>query len=162
VLHSHKTTTYRDRVIDGITQIDRADVDRGLVLLNVKNLFSLDELLPFGEKSRDEPYGVFESPDAALRWIAAFCRRLLTRLDGERLDIANAFAASRRMAATPQVGHYFSGMLLVRREGRPTMFPFVLLYFLDFFLHEAVRTDPVTHRFRELLNVSLQWGPRES
>ena len=137
-------------------------MDRGLVLLNVKNLFSLDELLPFGQKSEEEPYEVFETNEAALRWIAGFCRRLLTRLGAERLDIANAFAASRRMSATPQVGHYFSGLLLVRREGRPTMFPFVLLYFLDFFLHEAVPPDPATNRFRELLNVSLQWGPRGS
>jgi len=153
VLQTDSTARYRDNVLKGIRQIDRCDVDRGIVMINVKNLVPFETFLPFG-RNPQEPYEIFES-DAWTDHIEEFKKHLRARVSAERADIANAFRSSRKAGWTSVVCHYAQGMAWVRRDGEARMTPFVLVDPVFFSVFEP---SPRTHRFLRALTDALQWG----
>lgn len=154
VLHSPKPTTYRDRIIEAIDQIDRAHIDRGIVLLNAKHMLPLDVLMPFAAQSLDQPYEVFENDDAPMRRLAQFKETVRGHAALNALNIAERCAASAR---APEVAHYIPGMFFVRREGQSRMAPFVFLYGLAFApVPEPLRAQ--TDRFMRALSAGLAFG----
>jgi hypothetical protein len=154
VLHSDKPTTYRDRVIEAIRQIDRADVDRGVVCINVKTLIPVELLLPFGNKNPAEPYEVFESDEGWTKRLLDFHAHLTTRMQNEHSMLVDAFRGSR---AEPIVVHYVQSMVLQRREGEPRMTPFATMGLAEF---HQVGTDlgADAARFLSKLAYAIQWG----
>ncbi|MFN0251004.1 MAG: hypothetical protein ACKV2T_29285 [Kofleriaceae bacterium] len=154
VLQSDKPARYRDQIRKGISQIDRCDVDRGLVLINVKNLIPFETFLPFGRKSQTEPYEIFEKDDWT-EHIDAFRRALRSRVDAEHDDIVDAFRGSPIAGRTALVCHYAQCMAWVRREGEARMTPFVLL---DPVFFSMFRVERQTHRFLRQLTSALAWG----
>ena len=157
VLHSDKTTTYRDRVLEAIEQIDRADVDKGIVLINVKALAPVDEFLPFGRKSKEEPYEVYETDEAWGSHVKEFLRRLVQRMAEERQALVDAFRGSK---AEPVVAHYLQSMVLRRRDGEPRMTPFVTLGLSEFHA-DGQDLSPEANRFLGKLAFAIQWGQTE-
>jgi hypothetical protein len=61
VSHSENPLTFLERVRDGIDQIEKADVDHGIVIVNLKNLIPHDILWPakLDKESGELTYGAF-------------------------------------------------------------------------------------------------------
>jgi hypothetical protein len=153
VLHSDKPTTYRDRVSEAIGQIDRAALDRGVVLINVKALLPVDELLPFGRKSVDQPYEVFEDDSWTTR-VMDFHASLNARIMEEQASLVEAFQGSK---AEPVVAHYVQSMVLQRRDGEARMTPFATIGVAEFHEDGQDISDDAS-RFLSKLTYALQWG----
>jgi len=154
VLHSTKPTTYRDRIVDGISQIDRADVDRGIVLLNAKNLVPLDEVLPFGRKSEEQPYEVFETDEAWSTIMHRLQKELAARTHEQASDLRLALRDSRAEAL---VAHYFQCMFLKRIEGQARMSPLSVVV-TSYLATGPSEVDPRVLRFIANLTNSVAWG----
>jgi|GEM_PF-3168462 len=152
VLHSTQDATYRDRVAEGIRQIDRADVDRGIVLLNAKALVPNGELLPFKRTSESEPYEVFETDEAWTSILVRLQKELADYTHRLSFDLNNSLRGSR---AEPLVAHYFQFMVLQRVSGEVRQSPFATLVVSDV-VTEAVGKD--VDRFLACLATSIGWG----
>lgn len=69
VMHTNNIITFKDEIIIGINQIEKADVTRGIVCINLKNIINHDDLWPITNKEEvlkgGEP--LFKSfPDIAI------------------------------------------------------------------------------------------------
>ncbi|HEY3856746.1 MAG TPA: hypothetical protein VGO67_20360 [Verrucomicrobiae bacterium] len=64
--HSNNPKSFLDRVREGVAQIEAADVERGVVIVNLKNLIPHDEIWPaFREPQSGEwSYGAYPYQDA--------------------------------------------------------------------------------------------------
>jgi len=154
VLQSPQPARYRDQVLKGIEQIDRCDVDRGIIAINVKNLIPIDTFMPFARKSKAEPYEIYESDDWT-EHLDAFRHELRERVAAESQDIVQAFRSSRIAGRTAIVCHYAQSMAWVRRDGEARMSPFVLL---DVAAFSGFQAERATHRFLERLTRAVAWG----
>ena len=67
VLHSENPLTFRDRIREGIAQIEKSDVNHGIVIVNAKNLIPHNILWPAkcDKESGEWTYGAYPMSDAA-------------------------------------------------------------------------------------------------
>jgi hypothetical protein len=154
VLQSTKPERYRDQVLKGIWQIDQCDVDRGIVMINVKNLIPLETFMPFGRKSQAAPYEIYMD-GTWTEHIEAFRKELRKRVEAEQSDISKAFQTSRIAGRASVVCHYAQSMAWVMREGEPRMTPFVLV---DPRFFSVFEPSHATHEFLRQLCGAMSWA----
>jgi hypothetical protein len=94
--HARNPKSFIERVEDGIDQIGKADVERGIVVVNLKNLIPHDEIWPAAKnpKSGEWGYGAYQQKDAArtliLQVFTAFEEEVYA-LTGSRQAFVNKF-----------------------------------------------------------------------
>lgn len=130
---SQNTMTYLDRVEEGVHQVEVSSVDRGFVLINLRNLIPADMLWPRSTLDGATPsYESFSDSDAPRLRLKEAVQGLRDRIVNEgHLDrIAVIFQG--RKKALPLLMQYAFGSALVRSEGEPRTQPISLLHATPF------------------------------
>ena len=67
-MHSRSAKSFRDRVVEGVAQIEASAADRGIVLVNMKNTVDHDKMWPgWRDRHGDWHYAAYPSMEAAHR-----------------------------------------------------------------------------------------------
>jgi len=148
-IHSDKVKTITDRIDDGLSQIDRSNANRGVVILNLKNLIEHDRVWPITRQpnTNEVRYVPFQTEENAKFEFDQMAQRVFemvcTQLKGE--EGINVLFNNRK--ASPFVLAFFSTVVGLVREGKPT---FTLLRLLKPFVFREISEEDL--RVAELLN----------
>lgn len=151
-LHSDKIKTLTNRIDDGLSQIDRSNADKGVVILNLKNMIEHDKAWPITREpgTNDVRYVPFESEEhmkLAFDQMAQGVFGMVCReLKGEE-GISVLFDGRK---ASSFVLAFFSTVVGLVREGKPT---FTLLRLLKPFAFQEI--SPEDLKVAELLNEGM-------
>jgi len=100
VSHSENPLTFLDRVREGVEQIERADVDHGIVIVNLKNLIPHDIIWPArrDKEGGEWTYGAFpfrDGPSEMIQIIFQKFEQQVYALTGGREAFVNNFAGKK-------------------------------------------------------------------
>jgi hypothetical protein len=103
--HTKNPKSFLERVEDGIDQIEKADVERGIVIVNLKNMIPHDEIWPAAKNplSGEWGYGAYQNKDAARTMILQVFTKFEEEvyiLTGSRQMFVNKFRGKK---AVPRV-----------------------------------------------------------
>lgn len=154
VIHSPDRRRYRASVATAIGQIERSPVERGLVMINLKNLFPHDELTPFARESEIAPYETWESEKGWRAVVERFWASFVESLRPHADDIVGEFEGTK---AVRRVCNYVHSFCYARVDGQPRMSPFAELQ--PFVFPGAGReTSAAGSELGAQLNHALQFG----
>jgi hypothetical protein len=88
-LHSNKEKTLFDRLEEGVDQINRSNADKGIVIVNFKNIVDIDKIFPYRIEKKEYIYDPFlniEEPLTIMHsYSTDFCTRLNSTVGNETL-----------------------------------------------------------------------------
>ncbi len=74
VLHSKNPLTMYDRLMDGVRQLEKSNIDIGIVVFNLKNIFDHDEIFPrIVDESGQPQFLAHKKPELVDQKLAQFC-----------------------------------------------------------------------------------------
>lgn len=119
VLHSKNPQTFFDRLAEGVDQIERADVDYGVVVLNLKNRFEHDSVFPMELDADGRPiYRAYKNPAVWDTTLRDFCTDTVLEMQ-ERIgpqDVRNLFKTPK---TPPMCLTYLQTCSTILRNGQP-------------------------------------------
>jgi hypothetical protein len=105
VMHSKKIKTFRDRVREGIDQIERSDAERGIVVISLKNLIPHEAFWEEMPKSElfdmlaDRPSQGVIGAEMLQKWCAAAQHQILKVFPDPERDFSALFTGKKAIPA---------------------------------------------------------------